>query len=386
MVIFSDVEKVKILKDLVAIQSVNDNEVDVCNYLVKLFKKYGIKSNIVSLGGNRANLIAEVGSGKPIIGISGHMDVVSAGDFSKWAYNPFALTEKSGKLYGRGSADMKSGLAALVISMIELKMENKLIDGQGTIRLLATSGEEVGEEGSKEIYDKGYMDDVSALIIAEPSEYAIAYAHKGSMDIRFISNGKASHSSMPQLGYNAINPLIELIHKANEIFMNDTNENKLLGKVIMNTTIIDGGNQVNSIPERAIAEMNIRTIPEFTNNDVERILKNLVKEQNDNGSDIQMDVYMSLPFVYTNGNTNLVKEAQSLGKKYLGHDIELMGSPGVTDASNLLKGKNNDFPFIVFGPGETKMAHQVDEYVYKDIYINFIKLYKELILNYLSKK
>lgn len=140
-------EKVQILKDIVSFKTVNDNEILVAQYLSGLFERYDIPSKIIEVSPRRVNLIAEIGSGSPVIALSGHMDVVSEGDLALWDSNPFELTEKNGKLYGRGSADMKSGLAPLVISMIEIKMNNLL--KRGTIRLMATTGEEVGEAGSK---------------------------------------------------------------------------------------------------------------------------------------------------------------------------------------------------------------------------------------------
>lgn len=95
-------EKINILKDLVAIQSVNDNEIEVCHYLKDLFAKYEIEAAIQPITETRANLIAEIGSGKPVIAVSGHMDVVSEGDAALWSSPPFELTERNGKLYGRG--------------------------------------------------------------------------------------------------------------------------------------------------------------------------------------------------------------------------------------------------------------------------------------------
>src|SRR5699024_5451767 len=142
-----------------------------------------------------------------------------------------------------------------------LSLHDALPISHGKIRLLATAGEEIVGEGAKAFHDKGYMKDVDALVIAEPSEDRIIYAHKGSMDIRVSSNGKASHSSMPDWGFNAISPLVAFIYKAEEQFSQFNQTNDLLGKPLMNATLFSGGTQVNSIPEYAETEFNIRTIP-----------------------------------------------------------------------------------------------------------------------------
>lgn len=373
-------EKVKILADLVAIQSVNDHETTVAEYLKDLFEAHSIEAKILKITDTRANLVAEIGQGAPVIGVSGHMDVVSAGDQSNWTSDPFQLTERGGNLYGRGSADMKSGLAALVIAMIEIH-EQKLLK-KGTIRLMATTGEEVGGQGAYHFYKDGYMKDVDALVIAEPSQDTIIYSHKGSMDARIQSKGKAAHSSMPQLGYNAIDPLIELVHEANHFFRTTDKTNSVLGDLVMNTTIFQGGNQVNSIPEEAMLEMNIRTIPEFDNDEVAKVLEKLVADQNQKGAKLSLDIYMSLPSVLAAKESKLSALAAKLGQEHLHQEIQTAASPGVTDASNFLRDKAADFPFIMFGPGETKMAHQVDEYVNKDVYLNFVNLYVDLLTGY----
>ncbi|MCZ6925972.1 MAG: hypothetical protein O7D30_12340 [Rickettsia endosymbiont of Ixodes persulcatus] len=91
MAVFSKDERVKILSDIIEIQSVNEKELDVAHYLQQLFKKYDIHTEILTLDGesSRANLIAEIGNGKPVVGVSGHMDVVTTGDSDKWNYDPF---------------------------------------------------------------------------------------------------------------------------------------------------------------------------------------------------------------------------------------------------------------------------------------------------------
>lgn len=381
---FTEEEKIKILADLIAIKSVNENEIEVANYLKDLFAEYGIESKIVPVTDTRVNLVAEIGSGHPVIGISGHMDVVSPGDESEWTSDPFTLTERDGKLYGRGTNDMKAGLVNLALVMIELKENHELKNG--TVRFMATTGEEVGGAGSKKLYEEGYMDDVDYLWVAEPSHDTIIYSHKGSLNFKVTSFGEAAHSSMPDQGYNAINPLMKFLLELDEKLNSDTRSNNVLGKLVMSTTIFNAGNQVNSIPERAVAEINVRTIPEFNNDEVIEIFKKTAEKYNNEGAKIQVDVTMSLPSVFTTGQNDMVELAKELGKKHLGLDISLKGSPGVTDASNLLRGKDENFPFMMFGPGESKMAHKTDEYVYKDYYFAFFDIYKELILRLTEKK
>lgn len=224
------------------------------------------------------------------------------------------------------------------------------------------------------------MEDVDCLFVAEPSHDTIIYSHKGSLNFRITSNGEAAHSSMPYNGYNAINPLMKYLLELDNALNQDLRQNEVLGELVMSTTIFNAGEQVNSVPANAVAEINVRTIPEFDNDEVIALFKETADKYNAEGSDIKVEVTMSLPSVFTNGQSKMVEWTKELGKKYLGFDIRQEGSPGVTDASNLLRGKDEDFPFMMFGPGETKMAHKVDEYVYKEYYLAFFDLYKELIL------
>src|SRR5699024_2532724 len=136
---FSTDEKVQILSDIVAMNTVNDNEIEVCEYFQKLFQQHGITSTIEKVDERRANLIAEIGETGPVIGISGHMDVVSEGDRSQWSYEPFQLTENDGSLYGRRGAGRNSSLAALASAVIEFNNSTTLNDAR--IRCRASSGE-----------------------------------------------------------------------------------------------------------------------------------------------------------------------------------------------------------------------------------------------------
>lgn len=408
MSVFTNEEKVQILKDVVGIKTVNDNELEVCHYFKDLFEKHGIESHIDMVKGQRANLIAEIGEGSPVLGISGHMDVVAEGDHDQWTYDPFTLTEEEGYLYGRGAGDMKSGLVALALAMIEIKESGAL--KKGKIKFMATTGEEMEQLGSKQLYENGEMDDVDALVIAEPSEKMLVYAHKGSMDFRITSNGSAAHSSMPVIGQNAIKPLMQFVQHIDDEFDSITKElqcerlnfdtflehikprlaeemdmdevSRILYGLVITNTIFNGGTQVNSVPSQATAEFNVRTVPEYDNEQVKALFNKYLDQMNNNGANLEQDVYLDLDPVLTTGDNDLVRLGVETAGQHFDHEVIVSPTVGVTDASNLLRGKDENFSFMMFGPGER--AHQVNERVRKTSYLGFIDYYVDLFTKYLA--
>lgn len=373
--------KIQILKDIVNINSTNGHEEQVANYLQKLLAEHGIESEKEQYDVDRASLVSEVGSSdEKVLAFSGHMDVVDAGDVSKWKFPPFEATEHEGKIYGRGATDMKSGLAAMVIAMIELHEEKQKLNGK--IRLLATVGEEVGELGAEQLTQKGYADDLDGLIIGEPSGHRIVYAHKGSINYTVKSTGKNAHSSMPEFGVNAIDNLLLFYNEVEKFVKSIDATNEILGDFIHNVTVIDGGNQVNSIPEKAQLQGNIRSIPEMDNETVKQVLVKIINKLNK-----QENVNLELIFdydkqpVFSDKNSDLVHIAKSVASDIVKEEIPLLGISGTTDAAEFTKAKKA-FPVIIFGPGN-ETPHQVNENVPVENYLEMIDVYKRIAIEFL---
>ncbi|MFJ8451395.1 ArgE/DapE family deacylase [Aerococcus viridans] len=410
--VFTDEEKIKILSDIVAIETVDRNEEDVANYLATLLGEYGIDSKVIPTGiPGRANLVAEIGSGSPVLAISGHMDVVSAGNAEAWTSDPYTLTERDGKLFGRGSTDMKGGLAALVIAMIEIK-EQGLLE-RGTLRLLATYNEENGAVGSIQLEEAGHVSDVDAIVIGEPTTGMIHPSHKGSMNFVVSSRGKSVHSSRPRGGINAIDPLMDFALAFKQAFKEATKDisfgqldfspvlnlygavegddagnqelDQLLKQPTFNVTVFRGGDQVNTIPDYAEVVFNIRTVPEFDNEAVKGVFSEVYQEFLEKGVDFDLQLTLDLKPLNGGVDSDLVQLTKTLGATYLNQDLEVVPMTGGTDGANFVANKPAGYPIIIFGPGSTT-SHQIDEYVDKDEYLTFVNLYIDLLATYLENK
>ncbi|MEY8441974.1 ArgE/DapE family deacylase [Lactobacillaceae bacterium 24-114] len=371
-------EQTDILSNLINIKSVNDNEAAVAEYIESLFAPYKeVKIDRVQYAPGRDNLVVTIGTGEKILGFSGHEDVVSAGDKDDWATDPFTATIKDGRLYGRGASDMKSGLAALIIAMLDMLKDQKI---PGKIRLFCTVGEETGEYGAAQLTKMGFADGLDGLIIAEPGNEMteIGYTSKGVIDYIVTSVGKQAHSSQPENGINAIDHLIDFATQVKPLMKQFDKENPVLGKLTHVQSVFEGGSQINSVPGKAVIKGNIRTIPEYPNQVVFEALNNLIADLNQKDG-YNLSIRYSFPEEAMPGTKEapLIKLMEKVHREiFTDRSVKAIGQAGASDGSEFLHGKGN-FTIAEIGPGGNTQ-HQVNEYVDLNTFYKSVEYYKQV--------
>lgn len=383
--VMEESQRIAILKHLIQLKSENAHELKVAQYLQQVLDEHHIENKIIPFDDDRANLIAEIGQGRDprILGWSGHMDTVAVPDPNDWDHDPFGGEIVGDRLYGRGAADMKCGLAAQLIALIEL-VENKQIP-EGKIRWLVTYGEENGAPGAKILTDQGYSQDLSALIISEPTSGNIVYAHSGFLNYQIESYGVAAHSSEPQKGVNAISNLIPFINAESQLF-NDVPEDALLGLVSHSITVINGGKQINSIPNYAILQGNIRPTTAFSNEEVIAVLKAEVAKVNQLPQhQLKLTILSSFAPVATDPKGTFIQFLDKMTQEGFANDqVQLGIMKGGTDAS-LFTRKNLDLPVAILGPDKWDIAHQTNEYTTISSFNHLITTLELVAKNYFSQ-
>lgn len=380
--------QIKLLQDLIKIETIDDHEKQVVDYLEKLFAPYGerVRFTRVPYQEDRQSVVISIGpqNGSFTLGFSGHMDVVNLGDCSAWKDDPFSgkLYDNDSKMYGRGTTDMKSGLAGMIGTFLTLLDEK--VELTGELRLLATVGEETGMWGSEELTKQGYVDDLDVLVIGEDTtDLNVVYASNGDIDYTITSYGKVAISSQAGAGINALDNMLDFIQLANEKLRHLPRIHETLGPVVHNVTMISGGDQVNSIPGKITARGNIRINPLYSVAEIQQILENVVAQVNQmpqHKFELQYD-YLG-EAVDGDLQGEYVTTAKSMLTDILGHAVKIVGEPGATDASNFVKSPTAP-TMIVVGPGNDSV-HQIDEYVDVDEYLAAAEFYERFAKKYLS--
>jgi succinyl-diaminopimelate desuccinylase len=374
-VLNADTDVVSLTRKLLSFNTISPpgNESVIAGFVGDLLAGHEFDIEYKSFDANRLHLIAEKGlsSKKAPIVLSGHFDTVPLGN-KEWTVDPFAGEVKNGKIWGRGSSDMKGGLAAMILASISAFAG---APPEGGIRIIFTAGEEMGCRGITKLVDeKGLHGDASAVIVGEPTANLPATGHKGAIYLKVVAHGKTAHSSMPELGDNAIYKAARSINKIMD-FRFDADPDPLLGLPTVNVGMISGGMNLNSVPDHAEFTIDFRTT---TRVDHSKILEKLTGEI---GNETEIETLVDLKPVYTPEDVPFIKlvyKVCGIEKPAAGFPMAL---PYLTDGA-VLQRFYKGAPTIILGPGLPEMAHQTDEYCLVKELEKSVNIYKDIIINW----
>lgn len=371
------------LASLVRINSINPayeggpGEREIATWVREYFEQRGIEVWEQEVFPNRPNVIARLPGKNPNrrIILEAHTDTVSVKGMT---IPPFEPRIEDGKMYGRGSCDTKAGLAGMMHALATLHEEG--IQPPCEVWLAAAVDEEFSYRGVVKLCEglTGH-----AALVAEPTGLRAVIATKGVLRFRILVRGKSAHSSKPHLGVNAISHMARIVLALEQDHLRlAANDHPLLGPATCNVGVIQGGVQINFVPDACAIEIDRRLLPGERTGDVlahyQEILDQLKAGYPTMDAIIEDPPLLTDEALETSADSDAAQCASAVLRD-MGLNAELCGVPFGCDASKLSR---QGVPSLVFGPGSIDRAHAAVEYVELDQVQQAFEFYRNFILRF----
>ncbi|SFC87101.1 succinyl-diaminopimelate desuccinylase [Bacillus sp. OV322] len=343
-----------LLKKLISIDSsTKEGANEAVEYCSLWLSEQGLPVSQFENNGHKM-LVCSIGSGEKTLIFNGHVDVVSGKP------NQFIPEVREGRLYGRGSADMKAGVAAMMTAAAALKNHKLGLK----IQLQIVSDEETGGFNcSGYLAKQGYLGDF--VICAEPTQLGIALQAKGVMQTDIEISGKPAHGSRPWEGINAIEKAYEVYqHILTLPFTKERTE--LYDGPSVNLAKIKAGEVYNKVPDKCIIGLDIRYLPSQNKDEIIRQIQSI--------TDGKVSVRMFSQPVKTEENDPYISLLRPIVEKYTTKEARIFGQHGSADTVFYAA---FDIPAIEFGPSGADW-HGDDEYVV----LESVELYKNMLIDF----
>ena len=351
-------EPLQLTRDLLRFNTINPPgmERDCARHLGRLLEAAGFEVKYHEFADSRTSVIATIGGKqeKPPICFTGHIDIVPLG-MAAWSKDPFTGETDGDRLYGRGSTDMKSGIAAFVIAAIKLAPHLKNSPG---VTLVLTASEEVGCEGAKFLAQEKLLDRAGAIVVAEPTANYPYIGHKGLIWVEIETKGKTAHASMPEKGENAILKMAKVIDALEHFDWQHhcgVDCHHVMGKPSMNIATVHGGLNTNSVPDSVKLTVDMRTVPGIDHMHLCHSIESLIGPLGTLRKIVETPPLYSEPDEWIES----VFEVATPFNDGRPTPKTIMFS---TDGADLKKGFGGTIPTVIIGPGEPDLAHQTDEW------------------------
>lgn len=354
----------QLLADMVRINSINPDlnpdgagEGQLAQFIADWGRQNGLEVIVQDVIPNRPNviLIARGSGGGKSLMLNAHTDIVGVSEMD----DPFNPIIENGRMYGRGSYDMKSGMAACMMTLKQAKGMNL----SGDVMLSAVIDEEYASLGTQAIINEWERWAADAVIVTEPTELEISVAHKGFVWLDIEVFGKSAHGSRPHLGIDAIAKMGKVLVKIDELDQhlraNPTHD--LLKSGSLHASLISGGEAVSMYPAYCKLVIERRTIPGETPDIVQAQIQSILDDIASTDPDFKASVTVTLSqsFFSVDRSESIVQLLQAKAQEILGHDVPLIGTTFWMDAALF---SQHGIPTVVLGPlGEG--AHAKIEWV-----------------------
>jgi succinyl-diaminopimelate desuccinylase len=364
-----------LLERLVAIDTQNPpgREVEAAALLASDLAATGFATEVRPVADGRANVVGRIDNGAgPCFALNSHMDTIPVG--GGWTSDPFRLTERDGKLFGRGACDAKGPIVAMAEAGRLLASQRDL--WRGTLVMMFVADEEIDGGGSRALAKERPKPDL--IIIGEPTNNAVFAAHKGLSLIR--AKGKAARSGRPELGVNAILAASQLtsLFDARDRELRAL-DHPLVGHASLTVTRIAGGSADNVVPESCELVLDRRLLLGETLDDALDDLRALLtRAKRDHGVDAEIAAIRTKA-----GSTEIAIDAPLVRKAVAAsraHGVTFPQPGGLTGGCDLVHFHDVGAMGIVLGPGSLDVAHQPDEYVPKDDLARAALIYRDVVV------
>jgi succinyl-diaminopimelate desuccinylase len=361
----------ELTRDLVRLNSINPpGDEAACAKLVGgVLEAGGFRVSLHSFAPGRTNIVARLDgeADRECLCFTGHLDTVPLGD-AAWKRDPLAAELDGDKLFGRGSSDMKSGVAAMVVAALEIA---RIPGRRAGLTVILTAGEETGCDGARYLADlPNVLPRAGALVVGEPTGNMPLIGHRGALWLRAAFSGITAHGSMPELGDNAVLKAARGVTRI-ATYQLSADQHHHLDRPTLSIGSLHGGRNVNSVPDRAVVEIDIRTVPGQSNDAIAKEVGQVLGE----GAEVSRIVDVGA--IASNPQNQWVSEVFDLYERTSGTRIDPKGAPFFTDAAVHVPAMGH-IPALIMGPGETAMAHKTDEYCYLSKIDAAVALYAEI--------
>lgn len=382
---------VELTRRLVRVPSVNDpdrklSEAPAAAIVAETMRRFGWQPVVEEVAPGRPNVHAVVDGGEPgpTLLFEGHTDVVSEAPEEAWSIPPFAAEVRDGHVYGRGSADMKAGLAAMLYGVRALQQAGPF---PGRVKVAALCDEEGLMRGVKHFVERGHATECAAAIVCEPEGEELCTSSKGSIRLRVDLRGAMAHGAMPDRGRNPVPVVARLLvwcaaHEAE--LRRRHRPHPTLGPVTLTPTMLAAGavRQLNVIPADATFALDVRTIPGVDHAALVRELAAAVDDYAFAGRvAARVTVLDDRPATDTPEDAPVVQAVLAAHREVTGRNAAIGGVPGATDGTILWRDAR--LPVVVYGPGDKWIAHQADEHVEVDDIVRKARTYARAARHFL---